>query len=101
MEKSPKTDPRLHLIHPKDDVIVALEQLPKGLEILIDGQPLVISDNVRVGFKVARRDIAGGANVLKYGMAIGRATRSIRKGELVHTHNLVSTYDPCRSGSQL
>lgn len=49
-------------------------------------------DNVEVnladGHKYAIRDIAAGENVIKYGNPIGHATKNIRKGEHVHTHNL-------------
>ena len=48
-------------------------------------------DNVEVhedGHKYARRDIAEGENIIKYGMPIGHATRSIAKGEHVHVDNV-------------
>ena len=47
-------------------------------------------DNVEVredGHKYARRPIAAGENVIKYGMPIGHATCPIAAGEHVHTHN--------------
>ena len=40
--------------------------------------------------KFALRAIAQGEVVVKYGEAIGRATRAIDVGEHVHTHNLMS-----------
>ena len=48
-------------------------------------------DNVEIradGHKYARRDIAEGENVIKYGMPIGHATCAIKKGEHVHVHNV-------------
>lgn len=48
-------------------------------------------DNVEVhedGHKYARRDIAEGENIIKYGMPIGHATRLIAKGEHVHVDNV-------------
>ena len=48
-------------------------------------------DNVEIradGHKYARRDIAEGENVVKYGMPIGHATRPIKAGEHVHVHNV-------------
>ena len=49
-------------------------------------------DNVRVdlesGHKYALSDIGCGENVIKYGNPIGRATRDIKCGEWVHTHNM-------------
>ena len=64
------------------------------------------NDNVEVnladGQKYALRDIPKGENVVKYGNPIGHATKDIRKGEWVHSHNLATnlsgeltyTYEP-------
>ena len=55
------------------------------------------SDNVAVdtetGHKTALSDIPQGADVIKYGFPIGRATKEIKKGEHVHTHNLATKLD--------
>ena len=51
------------------------------------------SDNVEIhddGHKYARRPIAAGEAVVKYGMPIGHATRAIAAGEHVHVHNLAT-----------
>lgn len=51
------------------------------------------SDNVEIhddGHKYARRAIAAGEAVVKYGMPIGHATRAIAPGEHVHVHNLAT-----------
>lgn len=49
-------------------------------------------DNVEIdlesGHKYAVRDIARGSDVIKYGFPIGRATKDIKIGEHVHTHNM-------------
>ena len=48
-------------------------------------------DNVEIradGHKYARRDIATGENIIKYGMPIGHATCAIKVGEHVHVHNV-------------
>ncbi len=57
------------------------------------------ADTVEVrddGHKYARRAIAPGEMVIKYGMPIGRATRAIAAGEHVHTQNLAT----CLTGQQ-
>ena len=54
------------LIHPDDSVVVDTE----------------------TGHKIARRAIAKGENVIKYGFPIGHATADIAPGERVHTENL-------------
>lgn len=49
-------------------------------------------DNVEVnledGHKYALRDISAGENVIKYGNPIGHATKDIKCGEHVHSHNV-------------
>ena len=53
-----------------------------NVEVMLDGE--------RAGHKIASRDIRDGEKVIKYGHPIGFATRDIKKGEWVHTHNLRS-----------
>ena len=52
-------------------------------------------DNVNIdlsnGHKYARRDIAKGEAVIKYGNPIGYAITDIKEGEHVHTHNIKTT----------
>ena len=54
-------------------------------------------DNVELdlscGQKKAVRDIKKGEKVIKYGEIIGHATCDVKKGELVHMHNLESDID--------
>jgi (2R)-sulfolactate sulfo-lyase subunit alpha len=47
-----------------------------------------VSEPVKLGHKLALRDISAGDEVVEYGVAIGRATREIQRGQCVHTHNL-------------
>lgn len=44
--------------------------------------------DVPLGHKIALRDVEEGAEVLKYGTPIGRATTALHAGDYVHTHNL-------------
>jgi (2R)-sulfolactate sulfo-lyase subunit alpha len=45
-------------------------------------------EDIPIGHKVAIRDLAGGATVIKYGADIGRAVAPIKVGEHAHVHNL-------------
>ena len=49
-----------------------------------------VSERIPLGHKVALADVAESGPVTEYNVRIGLATRSIRAGELVHTHNLRS-----------
>ena len=51
---------------------------------------LTVRQTIPVGHKIAIREVRNGEWITKYGNRIGRATRIIRKGNHVHTHNLRS-----------
>jgi altronate dehydratase len=81
-------------IHPKDNVVVAVLELPPGtrLELADKSTDLGVTacDAVPFGHKVAITRIPEGRVVIKYGASIGVATEDITPGEHVHVHNLVS-----------
>ncbi len=81
---------RILKIDAADNVAVALEPLAPGDEALADGETVTVLSVIPVPHKIALRDLAPGELVIKYGEAIGYATCPIRKGELVHVHNLDS-----------
>lgn len=47
-------------------------------------------DEIPLGHKIALRDIKSGEKVIEYGEEIGIASKDIKKGQHVHTHNLKS-----------
>ncbi len=87
-------DPRWLQLSPDDNVGVATRTIEAGQSIVIDGRPVTLSERVPTGHKLAIRRIAAGEKVKKYGAPIGSATRDIRPGEYVHTHNVQSDYLP-------
>ncbi len=86
------TDARLLLLDGRDNVLVARVPLAPGETLLIEGRRRVLSDAIGLGHKLARRPIAAGDAVLKYGAPIGTASRDIAPGDHVHLHNLQSSY---------
>lgn len=79
------------LIHPDDNVAVALDEIPSGAPVTLLGLPgdIQISAQGAIAFahKIAVRPIAAGEPILKYGVPIAVATAGISVGEWVHTHN--------------
>ena len=73
---------------PEDDVAVAIRKIPAGTQV----GAFAARDEIPMAHKVALHAIAAGAQVRKFGVPIGRATRDIEAGELVHVHNLASDY---------
>jgi len=82
----------VHRLHPDDNVVVALADLPVGATIAVENAPPPVTRApIPFGHKVALRALAPGEPVRKYGEVIGRATASIAPGDHVHTHNLASS----------
>ncbi|WP_110668047.1 UxaA family hydrolase [Salinicola halophilus] len=75
-------------IHPRDNVGVALTDLPAGREVTLDGDTVRLADNVRAKHKFALVDLAENAIVTMYGVTVGRATRPIVRGGAITTENL-------------
>lgn len=46
--------------------------------------------DIPYGNKIALEDIATDSKIIKYGSTIGLSTKSIKKGEIVHVHNVKS-----------
>jgi altronate hydrolase len=76
------------IINKSDSVAVALERINKGEALEIGASSVIALEDVEQGHKIAIKDIKKGENVIKYGFPIGHATKNIRAGEWVHTHNL-------------
>ena len=100
-EKNMQTFGRVIKIHDTDNVVVALSELLPGEQIVAgsggekekthsgrDSEILVVAERIPAGHKIAWTDISCGENLIKYGHPIGHATRDIRRGSWVHTHNV-------------
>lgn len=82
----------LILLHPDDNVLVLSAAIRTGDALTVDGLPVTAAADVGVGHKVARRALAAGDKVLKYGAPIGSMTAPAVAGEHVHLHNMKSDY---------
>jgi (2R)-sulfolactate sulfo-lyase subunit alpha len=82
------------LLHPDDNILVCVAHIYEGDEITIDGQPVVIAIDIEVGHKLARRALAVGDKIYRYGAPIGSMTQAVKLGEHVHMHNMQSDYIP-------
>jgi predicted RecA/RadA family phage recombinase len=82
------------VIHPDDDVAVALRDVPSGRTVDVRRAGTLIrakvTEAIPLGHKFALHALATGAPVRKYGECIGVATSSIAAGSHVHVHNMES-----------
>ncbi len=73
-------------LHPDDDVVVAVRELPAGTRLPAEGITTAVA--VPAGHKVATRAVAVGEPVRRYAQIIGFASAPIEPGDHVHVHNL-------------
>jgi hypothetical protein len=84
----------LLLMSPDDNCLITRIALEAGAQVMIDGYPVTLPENIQLGHKVARRALQRGDKVIRYGAVIGTATAPVPAGAHIHTHNLESDYIP-------
>jgi altronate hydrolase len=77
------------LVNPKDNIAVAIKEIKAGETVTgIGDLELQANEDIMRNHKVAIADVAENEPVLKYGEKIGFASKPIRTGDWVHSHNL-------------
>ena len=79
-------------LHAEDNVAVLTADLEKGTELKLEGEVFKINKELSLGDKIALSDLAKGALIYKYGIAIGSTKIAIAKGQWIHLHNMQSDY---------
>ena len=75
-------------IHPKDNVLVALQSLQAGERIVFEGEAITLLDEVPSKHKFNTSGLDKGAPILMYGTLVGRAKKNLPKGSLLTTENV-------------
>lgn len=85
------------LVHADDDSVgVAVSDIKAGefvVGIIMDpDHEISVKSNhdIPLGHKIALKDVKTDEFIMKYGEKIGKATKDIKVGDWVHTHNLKS-----------
>lgn len=83
------------LLHAADDDVGVTTMDLKTGEVIqamtLDGKPvadITLVDDIPLSHKVAMQEIKAEKHVIEYGRPIGEATKDIKAGAHVHTHNL-------------
>ena len=87
---------RALVINEKDDVanLIGPGQKGRPAECVIEGtedtSTIELLDDIPSNHKFAFADINAGDTIIKYGLAIGKASKDIKQGQYVHAHNIES-----------
>ncbi|MGA1776212.1 MAG: UxaA family hydrolase [Flavobacteriaceae bacterium] len=75
-------------IHPRDNLMVALTDLPQGTLVNNGNEKVRLVDTVPAKHKFALKELSKNEEVYMYGVVVGRATKKIPRGGLISTQNL-------------
>ncbi|MBN9298289.1 MAG: altronate dehydratase [Filimonas sp.] len=75
-------------IHEDDNVLVALQDLPKGTQVDIKGKKITLNDNVSAKHKFTISPLQEGEQVIMYGVLVGKASKAIPEGGVIATSNV-------------
>ena len=87
---------RVFKMHDKDNVGTSLENIYSGemFDIITQEGEIVETNkainDISFGYKVALKNIPSKESIIKYGYKIGSSFKEIKKGEVVHIHNIKS-----------
>ncbi|WP_289062921.1 altronate dehydratase family protein [uncultured Zobellia sp.] len=76
-------------IHPEDNVLAALTDIPKGSDIVHNNDSFQVILNVKAKHKFTTTHLNVGDPIIMYGSLVGKATKPIAKGETITTENVV------------
>lgn len=75
-------------VHPNDNVLVALTDLPAGEAISYDTITLSLTENIPAKHKFTQTDMAPGQEIIMYGTLVGKAVEPIPAGTRISTENV-------------
>lgn len=79
---------RVLKIHPKDNVLVALQDLRQGEELVYQGEIYQLKEDIPAKHKFYTQDLDKGAEILMYGTLVGKTQYPVKVGERMSTENL-------------
>lgn len=80
------------LLNEADNVFVCCKQILMGSKLTLEDVEVLMTADITVGHKIARKEITKGEKIIKYGVSIGSAVADVAFGEHIHMHNMKSDY---------
>ena len=81
------SDPILK-VNPADNIIVALDDLKAGQVFAVNGSRIELQEDIPLKHKYSETSLDIGDSVYMYGVLIGHAIKTIRKGEKITVENI-------------
>jgi altronate hydrolase len=81
-------------VNPKDNVLVALQNLTKGDHIEFEGASIVLQEDIPAKHKFYINALTKGSVVMMYGLLVGKVTMDVAAGARMSTDNLHHASEP-------
>jgi altronate hydrolase len=81
-------------IDPEDNVYVALQDLPAGMTLPLDGKTIGLQENIPAKHKFFSRSLEAGDGIFMYGVLVGRTRFPVAAGARMTTENTVHATEP-------
>ncbi len=81
-------------VHPKDNVLVALVDLAKDAIISYEGNTYKLTEDIPAKHKFFMQDLQQGAEIIMYGVLVGKAQQLVQQGSKMSTANTKHAADP-------
>lgn len=86
--------PRTLKIHPKDNVLVALQDLKQGEKIVFDGKEYLLKEDIPAKHKFFLQQMNPGDEVIMYGVLVGKIQKPVEQGARMTTDNTRHAAEP-------
>jgi altronate hydrolase len=81
-------------VHPNDNAIVALEDIPTGATVVYENKTYKIVDDVAAKHKFYQSNMVAGDSVTMYGVLVGKVQEAVTTGMRMTTTNLHHAAEP-------
>jgi altronate hydrolase len=81
-------------IDPKDNVLVALQDLPEGKEITFGNKNILVKQKIPAKHKLFINDMQSGDEIIMYGVLVGKLQNEVKSGERMTVENTKHAADP-------
>src|ERR1041385_7293459 len=87
-------------LDPRDNVLIALNELKQGEAIESNGSSYILASNIPAKHKLAMHEMPVGSDVIMYGVLVGKTFKPVGRGELLTTSNVHHQASPFHESGQ-
>lgn len=81
-------------INPKDNVLVALQDIEQGEKVLFEGLEYEVLEKIAAKHKFFMQDLPQGSEVMMYGVLVGKTQFDVKKGARMSVENTKHAAEP-------